>query len=460
MEFHDFNFHPQVAAGITAAGYVSPTPIQVQAIPPVMEGRDVVGLAQTGTGKTAVFVLPILHRLMQGGRRHVRALVIAPTRELAEQIHEAIGIMGRQTRLRSVSIYGGVSMSPQIQKLRSGVEIVVACPGRLLDHINHGIINLSHLEVLVLDEADRMFDMGFLPDVRKIIKCVPAKRQTLLFSATMPDDIRRLAREVLRTPVTVQVDPPAPPSTVAHALYPVDQHLKTALLLELLRYTDTRSVLIFTRTKHRAKRVGQQLERAGYRAASLQGNLSQNRRQAALDGFRDGSYQVLVATDIAARGIDVLRISHVINYDMPDTIDAYTHRVGRTGRAEKTGDAFTFITREDEDVVRGIERMLGEKVERRTLKGFDYKKAAPARYTEFVRPPREPQLGREQNRSGPSRSYATAAAPQKGHQGRKAEGQKFISAEVQNTSRRISAPRSSSGSRTHKYRPHNHVSSR
>jgi len=418
------------------------------------------GLAQTGTGKTAAFVLPILHRLMQGGRRHVRALVIAPTRELAEQIHEAIGIMGRQTRLRSVSIYGGVSMNPQIQKLRSGVEIVVACPGRLLDHINHGMINLSHLEVLVLDEADRMFDMGFLPDVRKIIKCVPARRQTLLFSATMPDDIRRLAHEVLRTPVTVQVDPPAPPSTVAHALYPVDQHLKTALLLELLRYTDTGSVLIFTRTKHRAKRVGQQLENAGYRAASLQGNLSQNRRQAALDGFRDGSYQVLVATDIAARGIDVLRISHVINYDMPDTIDAYTHRVGRTGRAEKTGDAFTFITREDEDVVRGIERMLGEKVERRTLKGFDYKKTAPARYTEFVRPPREPQRGRKQNRSGPSRFDAPTAALQKGHEGRKAEGQKLRSAEVQNTSRRLSAPQSSSGSRIRKYRPHNHVSAR
>jgi ATP-dependent RNA helicase RhlE len=431
MEFHAFNFHPRVAAGITAAGYISPTPIQVQAIPPVMEGRDVVGLAQTGTGKTAAFVLPILHRLMQGGRRHVRALVIAPTRELAEQIHEAIGTMGRQTRLRSVSIYGGVSMNSQIQKLRSGVEIVVACPGRLLDHINHGMINLSHLEVLVLDEADRMFDMGFLPDIRKIIKRVPAKRQTLLFSATMPDDIRRLAREVLRTPVTVQVDPPAPPSTVAHALYPVDHHLKTALLLELLRYTDTESVLIFTRTKHRAKRVGQQLEKAGYRAASLQGNLSQNRRQAALDGFRDGSYQVLVATDIAARGIDVLRISHVINYDMPDTIDAYTHRVGRTGRAEKTGDAFTFITREDEDIVRSIERMLGEKVERRTLKDFDYKKAAPARHTEFVRPPREPQRGRKQNRPIPSRSNAITVAS-----------------------------RSSATSTTRNYRPHNHVTSR
>jgi ATP-dependent RNA helicase RhlE len=379
MEFHDFNFHPQVAAGISSAGYVSPTPIQVQAIPLVMEGRDVMGLAQTGTGKTAAFVLPILHRLMQVRRKCIRVLVIAPTRELAEQIHEAIGILGQQTRLRSISIYGGVDINPQIKKLRSGVEIVVACPGRLLDHINHGLINLSNLEVLVLDEADRMFDMGFLPDIRKIIRHVPAKRQTLMFSATMPDDIRRLAREVLNVPVTVQVNPSAPASTVAHALYPVDQHLKTALLIELLRHTETESVLVFTRTKHRARRVGQLLEKAGYRAASLQGNLSQNRRQAALDGFRDGSYKVLVATDIAARGIDVTRISHVINYDMPDTTDAYTHRIGRTGRAEKTGDAFTFITREDEDIVRSIERVLGEKVERRTMKGFDYNKKAPVR---------------------------------------------------------------------------------
>jgi ATP-dependent RNA helicase RhlE len=456
MEFHAFNFHPQVAAGITAAGYVSPTPIQVQAIPPVMEGRDVVGLAQTGTGKTAAFVLPILHRLMQGGRRHIRALVIAPTRELAEQIHEAINTMGRQTRLRSVSIYGGVSMNPQIQKLRSGAEIVVACPGRLLDHMNHGMINLSHLEVLVLDEADRMFDMGFLPDIRKIIKHVPAKRQTLLFSATMPDDIRRLAREVLHAPVTVQVDPAAPASTVSHALYPVNQHLKTALLLELLRHTSTDSVLIFTRTKHRAKRLGQQLEKAGYRAASLQGNLSQNRRQAALDGFREGSYQVLVATDVAARGIDVLSISHVINYDMPDTIDAYTHRVGRTGRAEKTGDAFSFITREDEDVVHSIESVLGEKMNRRTMKEFDYKKVAPAHDTEFARS----QRLHNQNKPETSQVHRVSAASQKKHEGRRAEGQKFRSADVQKTSQQVYPPRSSVASTIRKYRPHNHVTSR
>jgi len=421
MSFISFNLNSQIAAGVKALGYHTPTPIQRQAIPRVLQGHDIMGLAQTGTGKTAVFVLPILERLITKPRGRIRALIIAPTRELAEQINSVIVDAGRQTKLRSITIYGGVAMNPQIQGLRTGVEIVVACPGRLLDHIKRVTINLSNLEVFVLDEADRMFDMGFLPDIRKIIKHIPAKRQTLLFSATMPDDIRHLAREVLNDPFTVQVDPSAPASTVSHALYPVKQHLKTALLLELLRHTDTESVLIFTRTKHRARCVGQQLEKASYRAASLQGNLSQNRRQAALNGFRDGSYQVLVATDIAARGIDVSCISHVINYDMPDTTDAYTHRIGRTGRAAKTGDAFTFITREDEEIVRSIERVLGEKIERRTLTGFDYEKKTPSRDTEFARPPREPQRRREQKKTEQPRSRITTAPKQKGHQARKTE---------------------------------------
>lgn len=421
MGFSQFKLHPQITAGVKAQGYDAPTPIQRQAIPPVLEGHDVMGLAQTGTGKTAAFVLPILERLLQGPRGRVRALVIAPTRELAEQIHTEIGKLGAQTRLRSVTIYGGVGLNPQIQKLRAGVEIVVACPGRLLDHINQRTIDLSHVEALVLDEADRMFDMGFLPDIRRIIKHVPAKRQTLLFSATMPDDIRKLAHEVLHAPVTVQVGHTAPANTVSHALYPVDQHLKTALLLELLKHTDTGSVLIFTRTKHRAKTVGRKLEQAGYRAASLQGNLSQNKRQAALDGFRSGSHQILVATDIAARGIDISSISHVINYDMPDTTDAYTHRIGRTGRAAKTGDAFTFATREDEATVRSIERVLGEKIERRTVKSFDYKTPAPARDTEFARPPREPQRRREPKRPEQA-SHRAASSPQKAHHAQPAHG--------------------------------------
>ena len=390
MEFNSFDLHHQVAAGVTAAHYITPTPIQAEAIPLVMQGHDIVGLAHTGTGKTAAFVLPILHRLMQGGRRHVRALVLAPTRELAEQTHESIRTLGGQTGLKSVTVYGGVGFNPQVDKLKRA-EIVVACPGRLLDHINQGTVDLSHLEVLVLDEADRMFDMGFLPDIRKIIKHVPAKRQTLLFSATMPDDILRLTHEVLKAPLTVRVNTTGPPSSVSHMLYPVGQHLKTPLLLELLRLTDTESVLIFTRTKHRAKRLGEQLEKAGYQAASLQGNLSQAKRQAVMTGFRNGTFQILVATDVASRGIDVTQISHVINYDMPETVDAYTHRIGRTGRNAKTGDAFTFITFEDEDMVRSIERTLRTKVKRCTMEGFDYKKIAPSRDTEFARPPRQPQ---------------------------------------------------------------------
>jgi ATP-dependent RNA helicase RhlE len=400
VTFSDFNLSPRVSAGVRALGYQDPTPIQEQTIPAIMAGHDVMGLAQTGTGKTAAFALPILQRLEKGPRGRVRALVVAPTRELAEQIHHSFIDLGRETRLRSITIYGGVSMGPQLQALRSGADIVVACPGRLLDHIRQGTINLSAVEVLVLDEADRMFDMGFLPDVRRIIQSVPPQRQTLLFSATMPDDIRSLSKDVLHDALTVQVGHSAPVETVSHAVYPVPTHLKTPLLIELLRATDTRSVLIFTRTKHRAKRVAQQLERADFKATSLQGNLSQNQRQAALDGFRRGEFDVMVATDIAARGIDVSTISHVINYDMPDTTDAYTHRIGRTGRAEHTGDAFTLVTAEDNMAVRAVERVLGAKVERRMLPGFDYAMPAPPRDHEFDREPR--QQGRPM-RSQPAR---------------------------------------------------------
>ena len=394
MTFQEFQFHPKVAAGISAAGYTTPTPIQAQAIPAVMAGRDVMGLAQTGTGKTAAFALPILHRLQPGARGKIRALVVAPTRELAEQINDSFTALGSQLQLTSTTIYGGVGINPQVATLRRGVDIVVACPGRLLDHIGQGSIDLSRLEVLVLDEADQMFDMGFLPDIRRILKALPAKRQTLLFSATMPAAIRGLANETLSNPVTVQVDRVAPAVTVSHALYPVDQHLKTGLLMNLLRHTDTESVLIFTRTKHRAKRLDEQLQKAGYRAASLQGNLSQNRRQAALDGFRDGSFQILVATDIAARGIDVSQISHVINYDIPDTAEAYIHRIGRTGRAARSGDAFTLVTGEDTLMVRAIEKVLGKPLERRRLADFDYTVAAPRKDNEFARPPRQPAVRR------------------------------------------------------------------
>ncbi|NOY53641.1 MAG: DEAD/DEAH box helicase [Deltaproteobacteria bacterium] len=373
MDFNVFDLHPKVKAGVTAEGFVTPTPIQAEAIPKVLQGHDVMGLAQTGTGKTAAFVLPILHRLMEGKRRCVRALIVTPTRELAEQTHEAIGKFGAGTGIRSVTVYGGVGIHPQAQKLRQGPEIVVACPGRILDHIGRGTIDLRHVDVLVLDEADHMFDMGFLPDIRKILKNLPRKRQTLLFSATMPKVIRHLAQDVLTDPVTVQVGTTAPAVTVHHAVYPVEPHLKTRLLLELLRSTDTESVLVFTRTKHRAKRLGEQLTKAGYRATSLQGNLSQSRRQAALEGFRRGKFQILVATDIAARGIDVARISHVINYDIPNTTEAYIHRIGRTGRVARSGDAYTLVTGEDKNMVRSIERILNRPIDRRTVADFDYK---------------------------------------------------------------------------------------
>ena len=413
MPFQLFNFHPKVVAGVTAAGYTTPTPIQAQAIPKIMDGHDLMGLAQTGTGKTAAFALPMLQRLMQGPLRQIRALVIAPTRELAEQINDAILDLGSQTRLKSITVYGGVGVNPQIEKLKNGVEIVVACPGRLLDHINQGTIDLSNLELLVLDEADQMFDMGFLPDIRRILKQLPPQRQTLLFSATMPPEIRGLAREILRDPVTVQVDTVAPAATVTHALYPVAQHLKTPLLMQLLKHTDTESVLIFTRTKHRAKRLGEQLEKAGYRAASLQGNLSQNRRQAAMEGFRSGEFQILVATDIAARGIDVSQVSHVINYDIPDTVEAYIHRIGRTGRAARSGDAFTLISDEDTVMVRAIERTLGSAIERRTVDGFDYAVAAPRKDEEFARPPRPPRVQRPQAKK--PAGQVTAVSAHTGH---------------------------------------------
>ncbi len=373
MKFEEFSFHPKIAAGIKAAGYTTPTPIQDQAIPGIMQGGDFMGLAQTGTGKTAAFVLPILHRLIKGKRGGVRALIIAPTRELAEQIHQSIKLLGAKTHLRSVSVYGGVGIQPQIKALKTA-DIVVACPGRLLDHIKRRTVILSRVEVLVLDEADQMFDMGFLPDIRRITGHLPqSKRQSLLFSATMPEQLRHLADDILKQPETIKIGHEAPAETVRHAFYPVSQHLKTALLLKLLGNTNTNAVLVFTRTKHRAEQLGGKLAKAGYRSASLQGNLSQAKRQDAMNGFKSGKYQVLVATDIAARGIDVSNVSHVINYDMPATPETYIHRIGRTGRAERKGEAFTLITNEDRRMVKAIRGSIGMPVEKRTVEDFDYR---------------------------------------------------------------------------------------
>ncbi len=373
MNFQQFSLDPRIDAGITAAGYTTPTPIQQQAIPIILAGRDVLGLAQTGTGKTAAFMLPILQRLTKGHLRKVRVLIVAPTRELAEQIAQSSNALGQRLKVRTVTVYGGVGKTPQVEALRRGAEIVVACPGRLLDLLDEGSIDLSAVEVLVLDEADRMCDMGFLPDIRRILKRVPAQRQTLFFSATMPEDIRALSSEILRDPVTVQIGMIAPAKTVSHALFPVADGLKTRLLLAMLQQTQTERVLIFTRTKHRARSLAANLEERGYRVAALQGNMAQNRRQQAIDGFRSGHYDILVATDIAARGIDVAQVSHVINYDMPDTVDAYTHRIGRTGRAQLTGEAFTLAVQDDAPMVREIEKVLGAPVERRHVDGFDYK---------------------------------------------------------------------------------------
>ena len=372
MNFEQFSLDGRLTAAIKDMGYVTPTPIQQQAIPPILEGRDVMGLAQTGTGKTAAFALPILQRLTKGPLRRVRALILAPTRELAEQIHQDHQDLGRHTRVRSTAIYGGVGKGPQIQALKRGVEIVVACPGRLLDLAGDGLIDLSRVEVLVLDEADRLCDMGFLPDIRRIIKLLPKQRQTLFFSATMPPDVRQLSSRILNDPVTVQIGMIAPAKTVSHALYPVTNNLRKTLLLAILDQTATGRVLIFTRTKRRARFLARDLEKKGFNAAALQGNMSQNKRQKAINGFRKGKYDILVATDVASRGIDVADISHVINFDMPDTVDAYTHRIGRTGRVEKSGQAFTLAVPEDASQVRAIEKILGKPIERRRLANFDY----------------------------------------------------------------------------------------
>ncbi len=378
MTFQDFNLAPQLLSNTEQLGYTTPTPIQKQAIPSAMAGQDVMGLAQTGTGKTAAFSLPMLQHLLTGPRHVVRSLIIAPTRELAQQIHDNIMQLAAKTKLRSVTLYGGVNINTQIKNLKAGVEIIVACPGRLLDHLQQGTVNLKNIEILVLDEADQMFNMGFLPSIRKILARLPKKKQTLLFSATMPPAIRELANEVLHRPVTIEISHTAPKQSVAQTLFPIDKHLKTELLIHILKNTAIDSVLVFTRTKHTAKKVAQKLETANFRATSLQGNLSQNRRQAAMTGFRDGSLQIMVATDIASRGIDVSNISHVINFDIPETVETYVHRIGRTGRADKVGEAFTLITPDDASEVRAIERMMGKKLEQYRYADFNYAAAAPS----------------------------------------------------------------------------------
>jgi len=372
MYFKEFKFNPAIAAAVKKCGYTKPTPIQEQAIPKLLEGHDLMGLAQTGTGKTAAFVLPTLQRLQQSTRKNIRAMILTPTRELAEQIHENIQQMAIGTGLSSCTIYGGVSKFSQTQNIKRGVDIIVACPGRLLDHINSRSIHLSNIEVLILDEADQMFDQGFLPDIRRILKRVPKKRQAMVFSATMPKEIRHLVEDILRNHVTVQVDHEKPAATISHALFQVAQSRKTALLKNILKGKDMPTTLVFTRTKYKAKNVAKQLKNAGFKATAIQGNMSQNKRRLAMNGFKAGKFNILVATDIAARGIDVTGISHVVNYDIPDTVEAYTHRTGRTGRAERNGAALSFMTSDDGKIIKLVERRLGRQISRKTITDFDF----------------------------------------------------------------------------------------
>ncbi|MCL4257870.1 MAG: DEAD/DEAH box helicase [Anaerolineales bacterium] len=417
MKFTEFNLDSRLLKGVQRAGYQLATPIQEQAIPVAIDGHDIIGTAQTGTGKTAAFVLPILNTLLSGPRNQARALIVTPTRELAEQIRETIVTLASGTGLRCVTVYGGVGARPQVEALRRGAEIIVACPGRLLDLANQNSVRLNKIEVLVLDEADRMFDMGFLPDVKRIIKLLPPKRQNMLFSATFPKEVEELARGLLHQPKRVAVGISAPANTVAHSLYPVPRHLKSAMLFALLKRSDAESVLVFTRTKHRAQKVARQLEREGYMATALHGNRTQSQRQSALKGFRDGRYQVMVATDIAARGLDIESIRLVINYDMPDTVDAYIHRIGRTGRAQRTGEAFTLVvTQDDGDMLRALERTVG-KIESRKLDGFDYS-AKPAvepagERPEFSRRPAPSKRPAPGNRPAPQNRPARTRSPRK-----------------------------------------------
>ena len=369
--FDQFGLGSPLERGTREAGFATPRAIQAQTIPAALAGRDVLGLAQTGTGKTAAFTLPLLERLLESaGPGDPRALILAPTRELAKQIDAEIRLLARFTRIKTATIYGGVSIRTQIGTLRRCPEIVVGCPGRVLDLVRQRALRLSKVEILVLDEADHMFDLGFLPDLRRILAALPARRQNLLFSATMPRAIRQLADEVLRDPCVVELSGCAPADTIDHALYTVPEHGKHDLLERILAEDSCESAIVFTRTKHRARRLAQQLEKNGHRTIALQGNMSQGQRDRAMQGFRSRRYDVLVATDIAARGIDVSSVSHVINFDVPNTPLAYTHRIGRTGRSEREGVARTFVTGEDRAWLRDTERMIGAAIPRLQAEGI------------------------------------------------------------------------------------------
>ncbi len=406
MSFDNLGLHPDLLKGIHDLGYTRPTPVQEQVIPHILAGKDVIACAQTGTGKTAAFVLPILHRLLSERKKHgVRALIVAPTRELALQSMEHLGNLSRHVHLRGHAIFGGVPMNPQVRALAQGVDIISATPGRLLDHVYQGRIDFGALEVLVLDEADRMMDMGFLPDVKKIMSLLPPRRQNLIFSATIPEEIMGLAHQICHQPVIVQVArKSSTPVGIRHAVYPVSHDQKTELLLRLLhKETGMDSVIVFTRTKSRADRLAQTLDRSGVKTSVLHSDRSQGQRLSALERFRHGRSQVLVATDIAARGIDVKDISHVINFDVPQTPEDYIHRIGRTARAEATGDAFSLISPDEEAMIVDIEKAINQSLPRITLPDFNYRKSHPKAATHSRQAHPSPRRHSSQHSSGPKR---------------------------------------------------------
>src|SRR5436189_1458422 len=416
MPFKTFGLHPDLLRGIQELGFTRPTPIQIDAMPPALAGKDVLAAAATGSGKTAAFLLPILNKLIGKKRGVTRALILTPTRELAAQIDMHLRDLAVHTPLSGAAVYGGVGMGPQEHAFRSGVDVIVATPGRLLDHFQYGYAKLEGLEILVLDEADRMLDMGFLPDIRRVLRHLPPKLQTLFFSATLPQPIVGLAREMLRDPVTVNLERKAAPAAgITHAVYPVAQGLKSPLLLALLERHDVPHALVFTRTKHRANRLAQFLDRHRVPCERIHGNRSQAQRTQALAGFKAGRFRVLVATDIAARGIDVEALSHVVNFDVPKVPGDYIHRVGRTARAELTGDAFTFVAPDEEGELRAIERAIGKQLPRVMLPGFDYTK----RPAERLEVPIGERIAAIRARKAEERARAKINAERGAHAGKK-----------------------------------------
>ena len=410
MPFSSFGLHPDLLRGVKELGFTRPTPIQTDAIPPAMAGKDVLAAAATGSGKSAAFLLPILHRLISKKRGTTRALILTPTRELAAQIDEHLRDLAVHTPLSGAAIFGGVGMGPQEHAFRSGVDVLVATPGRLLDHFQHRYASLEGLEILVLDEADRMLDMGFLPDIRRVLKHLPTKRQTLFFSATLPPAIVQLSQEMLKQPAMISVErKAAPASGITQSVFPVSQDAKLALLDTLLKRGEIQNAIVFTRTKHRANRVFEQLEKRNIKVNRIHGNRSQLQRTEALAGFKAGKYRILVATDIAARGIDVEALSHVVNFDVPNMPEDYIHRVGRTARAEMTGDAITFVAPEEENDLRAIERAIGKRLPRVTVPGFDYH-AKPAERLEI---PIQERIAAIRARKAEERARAKAKAERK-----------------------------------------------